>query len=135
MLTAQQLNQYLGEIFPQSRHLKVEKSSHQQLSVRLNVKTEHLRPGGTVSGPTLFAVADFALYAAILAEHGEIALAVTTNMNINFFSKPQSDLDIIGVCQLLKVGKRLVVGEVSIYSDGSDQVVAHAVGTYSVPPQ
>ena len=78
-------------------------------------------------------VADVALYVAILGEIGIVPLTVTTNLNINFLRKPSADADIIGRCSLLKIGKRLIVGETSIYSDNSNELVAHAVGTYSVP--
>jgi acyl-coenzyme A thioesterase PaaI-like protein len=79
------------------------------------------------------AVADVALYVAILGEIGIVPLAVTTNLSINFMRKPAADRAVIGVCQLMKVGKSLAVGEVSLYSEGSDEVVAHVVGTYSIP--
>jgi acyl-coenzyme A thioesterase PaaI-like protein len=94
-----------------------------------------LRPGGTVSGPVLMAVADVGLYVAILGEIGIVPLTATTSLTINFLRKPAWDRDIIGVCQLMKVGRTLIVGEVSLYSDGQDEPVAHVVGTYSVPPQ
>nr|WP_280636399.1 PaaI family thioesterase [Endozoicomonas sp. G2_1] len=93
-----------------------------------------MRPGGTVSGPTLMAMADAALYVAILAEIGLVALAVTTNLNINFLRKPAADKDIIAKCQLIKLGKTLAIGDVFLYSDGDDNPVAHAVGIYSIPP-
>lgn len=100
-------------------------------------RTDHndLRPGGTVSGPTLMLVADFALYVAILGTAGLIPLAVTTSMTLNFLRKPAGDQDIIGDCRLMKVGKTLVVGEVWLYSKGIDDPVAHAVGTYAIPAQ
>jgi acyl-coenzyme A thioesterase PaaI-like protein len=80
------------------------------------------------------AVADVALYVAILGRIGLVPLTVTTSLTINFLRKPQADKDLLGVCHLLKVGKSLVVGEVQLYSEGSDVPVAHAVGTYSIPP-
>lgn len=79
-------------------------------------------------------ISDAALYVAILAEIGVIALAVTTNLNINFLRKPSSDKDIIAKCHLIKVGKTLAIGEVSVYSEGDLDPVAHAVGTYAIPP-
>ena len=87
-----------------------------------------------MSGPTLMALADSALYVAVLAEIGLVALAVTTNLNFNFLKKPPPDRDLIAKCTLLKVGRVLVIGEVSIFSEGVSQAVAHAVGTYSIPP-
>lgn len=80
-------------------------------------------------------VADAALYVALLGEIGIVPLAVTTSLNINFLRKPAADKDVIGVCTLIKVGRSLAVGEVSLYSDGVDEPVAHAVGTYAIPPQ
>ncbi len=79
-------------------------------------------------------LADCALYVALLAEIGIVPLAVTTSLSINFMRKPAADRDLIGVCRLLKVGKTLAVGEVAIYSEGMDAPVAHATGTYAIPP-
>jgi len=101
--------------------------------MRLVHHERHLRPGGTLSGPAMFALADVTLYVAILAQIGPVALAVTTNLNINFLRKPERG-DLIGECRLLKLGKRLAVGEVFLFSDGSREAVAHATGTYSIPP-
>jgi uncharacterized protein (TIGR00369 family) len=97
------------------------------------VGPNELRPGGTVSGPVLMTVADVALYVAILGEIGVVPLAVTTSLNINFLRKPSADRRIMGVCKLIKVGKALAVGEVSLYSEGLTDLIAHAVGTYSIP--
>ena len=79
--------------------------------------------------------ADLGLYAAILGEIGIVPLAVTTNLNINFLRKPAAGKDIIGVCKLIKTGRLLIIGEVSLYSEGDDRAVAHAVGTYAIPPR
>jgi len=92
-----------------------------------------LRPGGTVSGPVMMATADVALYVAILGEIGIVPLTVTTSLNFNFMRKPAADRRIVGVCKLLKLGRSLAVGEVSLYSEGQDEMVAHAVGTYAIP--
>jgi acyl-coenzyme A thioesterase PaaI-like protein len=78
-------------------------------------------------------VADVALYVAILGEIGIVPLAVTTSLSINFLRKPSADRAVVGVCKLMKLGSSLVVGEVSLYSEGDDEVVAHVVGTYSIP--
>ena len=94
-----------------------------------------MRPGGTVSGPVLMAVADVALYVAIMGEIGIVPLVVSTSVTINFMRKPAATTDIIAVCKLMKVGKSLAVGEVSLYSDGIAEPVAHAVGTYAIPPR
>jgi acyl-coenzyme A thioesterase PaaI-like protein len=76
-----------------------------------------------------------ALYAALLGEIGIVPLAVTTSLTINFLRKPDAGKRVIGVCRLLKVGKALAVGEVSLYSEGQSEPTAHVVGTYSIPPQ
>ena len=100
---------------------------------RLVFETRHLRPGGTMSGPSMFMLADVSLYIAVLSSVGIVPLAVTTNININFLNRPEPR-DLIAHCRLLKAGKRLCVGDVVITSDDSDVPVAHATGTYSVPP-
>ena len=92
-----------------------------------------LRPGGTVSGPTLMGVADVALYVAILGSIGIQPMAATTSLNINFLRRPPGDRPIVGECRLIKVGRTLAVGEVTLYSQGLDDPVAHAVGTYALP--
>lgn len=94
----------------------------------------NLRPGGTVSGPTLMTLADTGLYTALLAQIGPVALAVTTNLNINFLRKPEPGL-IRAETKLLKLGKRLAVGEVTITSNNDPDPVAHVTGTYSIPPR
>ena len=119
--------------FPQCDSI-VEAAGNRGATVRHRIGENELRPGGTVSGPVMMAVADVAIYAAILGEIGIVPLAVTTSFNINFLRKPGAKSDIIGVCRLLKVGRSLVIGEVNLYSEGEDQPVAHAVGTYSIPP-
>lgn len=101
-------------------------------TVRLDPDERHLRPGNTVSGPTLFSLADFAAYMAILAQIGPVALAVTTNLNINFLRKPALG-PITGEARILKLGKRLAVVDIAITADG--ELVAHATATYSIPPR
>ena len=123
----------MAAAFPQCKCI-VEEVGNQSAIVRHKIGLEELRPGGTVSGPVLMAVADVALYVAILGEIGIVPLAVTTSLNINFLRRPSPGKDIIGVCKLMKVGKSLAVGEVAMYSEGEQQPVAHAVGTYSIPP-
>jgi uncharacterized protein (TIGR00369 family) len=102
--------------------------------LRLVAGDKHLRPGGTVSGPAMFALADVCLYAAILAQIGPVALAVTTSMTINFLRRPEPG-GLVAACRLLKLGARLAMGEVTLRSDGLDDPVAHATGTYSIPPR
>ena len=123
---------FLQKEFPQN-HCIAEAVGHGTATVRHRVGQAELRPGGTVSGPVMMTVADLALYVAILGAIGLVPLAVTTSLSINFLRKPASDRDIIGVCKLLKLGQSLAVGEVAIYSEGVDEPVAHAVGTYSIP--
>jgi uncharacterized protein (TIGR00369 family) len=129
-----QIQEFMAQEFPQSG-IEIEALGNKSCCVRQRVDNSHLRPGGTVSGPTLMALADTALYVAILGEIGLVALAVTTNLNINFLNKPSANTDIIARCNLIKVGKRLVIGEVSLYSEGDDDPVAHVTGTYSIPPK
>jgi uncharacterized protein (TIGR00369 family) len=133
--TLDELRAYLVEVFPQvwSRgNYAIEEVGPMSASVRLHYHPDHLRPGGTISGPSMFALCDLALYVAILHEIGRVKLAVTTNVSINFLRKPEP-ADLIGRARLFKLGKRLAVGEVALYSPGEDAMVAHATGTYSIP--
>jgi len=123
---------FMQQEFPQSSISILEVKDRGSV-VQLEVGDTHLRPGGTVSGPTLMTVADLALYVAIFGVIGIVPLAVTTNININFMRKPAADKAIVGVCKLLKIGRSLAVGEVFIYSDGMVDPVAHVMGTYSIP--
>jgi acyl-coenzyme A thioesterase PaaI-like protein len=124
---------FLAAEFPQSRCV-VEAVGPRSATVSHPIGVHELRPGGTVAGPVLMGVADVALYVAILGEIGIVPLVVTTSLNINFLRKPSAQARIIGECTLMKVGRSLVVGEVSLYSEGSTEPVAHAVGTYAIPP-
>lgn len=133
MATKREIIAFMQSDFPQSKST-VEEVGNRSAIVRRKTGIEDLRPGGTVSGPVLMEVADVALYVAVLGEIGIVPLAVTTNLSIHFLRKPQPDRDILGVCKLLKIGRSLIVGEVSIYSAGDPDVIAHAVGTYSIPP-
>lgn len=133
MITPEQLNTFLENDFPQCRS-RVDNLGDHTATIRHKVEECDLRPGGTVSGPVMFAVADLALYAAILGQIGLVPLAVTTNLNINFLNKPDASKDLIGECKLIKVGSKLIIGDVYIYSEGQEEPVAHATGTYSVPP-
>ena len=133
--TIEEMTEYLKEVFPQAaigEQFIVEELAPMRAKLRLTFDAKHLRPGGTISGPTMFALADVALYVAVLGQIGRVKLAVTTNININFLKKP-SPADLIGEARLLKLGKRLAVGEVAIHSAAESELVAHAVGTYSIP--
>ena len=134
MPTQTEISEFLLAAFPQSK-CTVEAVGPMTAVVRHTVGVAELRPGGTVSGPVLMATADVALYVAILAQIGIVPLTVTTSLNINFLRKPTSDRDIIGRCTLIKLGKTLAVGEVALYSEGNPDMVAHATGTYAIPPR
>lgn len=133
MVTREAMTAFLNAEFPQTK-CTVEAIGGRSATVRHAIGFDELRPGGTVSGPVLMAVADVALYVAILGEIGLVPLAVTTGLTINFLRKPSAQRDILGVCRLLKVGRTLAVGEVSLFSEGDPEPVAHVVGTYSIPP-
>jgi len=134
-MSAEELEQFLYSHFPDSAHraFKVERVDDMFARVRLTFDKRHLRPGGTISGPSLMMLTDTTMYIALLAMIGPVALAVTTNLNINFLRKPEQ-ADVIADCKLLKLGKRLAVGEVTMYSEGDPDAVAHATVTYSIPP-
>ena len=136
VLTVKQLEQLLTAEFPQvffpGCGLLIEKASQQGARVRHTYSDQMIRPGGTISGPTMMALADFAMYAAVLAAIGAVPLAVTINLNINFLRKP-GQRDLIAEARLLKLGKNLAVGEVNIFSDGQSEPVAHVTSTYSIP--
>lgn len=132
--TAQELAEYASEVFPQADRFQFSIAELKPGMIRVDFPTseEDLRPGNTVSGPSMFALADVSAYFLTLAYIGREALAVTTNLNINFVAKPQGDLYAIG--KMLKIGKRLSVTEVSIFTQSEDTLVAHATATYSIPP-
>jgi uncharacterized protein (TIGR00369 family) len=130
MPTKDELAAYLAAEFPQTK-VMVESVGDGRAKVRHAVGFDELRPGGTVSGPVLMAVADVGLYVAICGQIGITTDVATTNLNTNFLRMPAGDRDIIGECRLLKVGRTLIVGEVSLFSEGDDRPVAHVVGTYA----
>ena len=124
--------EFLARAFPQNKCV-VEAVGNASATVKHQIGSDELRPGGTVSGPVLMTVADVALYVALLGEIGIVPLAMTTSLTINFLRKPSPHRSIVGVCKLMKVGRSLAVGYVDLYSEGSHGLVAHAVGTYSIP--
>jgi uncharacterized protein (TIGR00369 family) len=132
LASKEQIAEFLAQAFPQNK-CTIEEVGKLSATIRHPVGEQELRPGGTVSGPVMMACADVALYVAILGEIGIVPLAVTTSLNFNFLRKPSADRDIIARCTLIKLGKLLAVGEVSIYSEGKPDLVAHAVGTYAIP--
>src|SRR5271168_2267742 len=125
-----ELRAYLVEIFPElwkRGDFRIEELAPMAATLRLVHHPKNLRHGGTIAGPAMVA-----LYVAILGEVGRVAHAVTTNVSINFLRKP-APADLIGKATLIKLGKRLAVGEVELYSEGESDMVAHATGTYSIP--
>ena len=131
--TQAELTAFLQAEFPQNRCTLEELDEDGSVVVAHPVGEAELRPGNTVSGPVMMTLADVSLYIAILARIGIVPLAVTTNLSINFLRKPRADRRVVARCRLMKLGKSLAVGEVYIYSEGEDEPVAHATGTYAIP--
>jgi uncharacterized protein (TIGR00369 family) len=136
-MTKADLDRFLAEEFSQAFHpgsgLSIETVEHGRCRVRLAYSDKHIRPGGTISGPTMMMLADFALYVAVLSAIGPVPLAVTINLNINFLRRPEQR-DILADARIMKLGKRLAVMEVHLFSDGSEEPIAHVTSTYSIPP-
>lgn len=136
VMSAEEVTAFLDEVFQQETagrgRFVVTQMQPGETEVRFATNERHLRPGGTVSGPTMFAMADVCAYAVVLGHVGPKALAVTTNLNINFMRKPEPGV-LIGKTRLLKLGKRLAVTDCEIYTEGADDMVAHATATYSIP--
>src|SRR3954471_13724561 len=136
VMTRAEVEAFLEREFPQIHHggrsYAVEAVGPLSACVRLAYHERHIRPGGTLSGPAMMALADLALYVAILANIGPVVLALTTTLACNFLPKP-GPRGLIAECRLLKLGKRLAMGEVAMRSDGDDEIVCHATGTYSIP--
>lgn len=137
-MTCDELNAFLREVYPQLNDAfadyVVTDIKPDKVVVRLNANERHLRPGGTVSGPSLFTLADIGGYACVLSHIGPEALSVTTNLNINFMRKAEVG-PINGYCRILKLGKRLMVFEIDMRSGQDDLTIAHATGTYAIPPK
>jgi len=134
-ITKTEIFDIVAESLPVAASLapKIDKLKAGQAIVRMPYKPDFVRPGGTISGPTMMALADFTMYVVVLSLIGRVELAVTTNLNINFLRKP-TPKDLIADGRILKLGKRLAVMEVAIYSKGEREPVAHVTGTYSIPP-
>ncbi|SHI30519.1 PaaI family thioesterase [Wenxinia saemankumensis] len=136
MMDEAALTAFLARDFAQvADQFAVEAVGEMTARIRLKVAEQHLRPGGTVSGPAMFALADVAVYLAILAQVGPRALAVTTSCAIDFMRRPASGVDLIGACRILKLGRILAVGDCLIFQDGLEAPVARASLTYSLPPE
>ena len=130
------LQAFLADAFPQvAADFNVEEVRPMHLRMRLLAAEKNLRPGGTVSGPAMFALADVSVYLAILAMIGPEALSVTTNCAIDFMRKPEAGRDMIAEARLLKLGRALAVGDVLMWSEGAPDPAARASLTYSIPPR
>ncbi|ADE84626.1 PaaI family thioesterase [Rhodobacter capsulatus] len=129
------LNAFLRSDFAQVAGMFEVIEAGAETVIRLRVDDSHLRPGGTVSGPTMFALADVGIYLAILSRIGPVALAVTTNATIDFLRKPLAGIDLLARVRVLKLGRNLAVGDCLIFSEGQAEPVARASMTYSVPPR
>ena len=136
-LSAAALTRLLTAEFPQvwgAGGVSIEEVRHGGCRLRQAFRAQSLRPGATISGATIMALGDYAVYVALLASIGWVPLAVTTSLNVNFLRKP-AQRDLLAECRLIKLGRRLAVGEATIRSDGEDEPVAHLTSTYSIPPQ
>jgi len=135
VMTPEDLHRFLKEEFPQAPPgISVDSVDDTTIRVRQKTLDSHLRPGGTISGPTLMAMVDCGFYLLLLARLGPVAMAVTTNLNINFMRKPEPG-DLVGEGRLLKIGKTLAVGDFTIWNAGQEDPVAHATVTYAIPPR
>ena len=135
-MSVAELEAFLHREFPQafsSGDITIESADGTTCLLRQAYSERMLRPGGTVSGPTLMALADFAMYVVLLSAIGPVGLAVTTSLNINFLRKGQPAQDVLAAAKLLKLGKRLAVGEVTLLSGTSPDPIAHVTSTYSIP--
>lgn len=135
-MDAAALQAFLQSDFPEvAADFGVETVTSEGLVLRLKVGKHHLRPGGTVSGPAMFGLADVAMYLAILSRIGPVGLSVTTSCAIDFMRKPAAGADLLAEARLLKLGRALAVGDVMVRSEGVSAPVAHANLTYSIPPR
>ena len=135
-MSVAELENFLHVEFPQafsSGDITIESADGASCLLRQRYSEQMLRPGGTVSGPTLMALADFAIYVVLLSAIGPVGLAVTTNLNINFLRKGAPGQDVLAAARLLKLGRRLAVGEVNLLSGSSPDPIAHVTSTYSIP--
>ena len=135
-MSVAELEKFLRDEFPQtfgSDEITIESADGKTCLLRQRYSDRMLRPGGTVSGPTLMALADCAMYVVLLSAIGPVALAVTTSFNINFLRKGAPGDDVLAAARLMKLGKRLAVGEINLMSGRSHDPIAHATATYSIP--
>ncbi len=133
VLDAREISDFLREVFPGAMdHFAIEAVGDMTARVRMLFTEQRLRPGGTISGPSLMTLADTGVWVALLAQIGRVALSVTSHLDIDFLRKADPG-DVSGDVRLLKVGRKLAVGTVTMYSDGDDRPVAHASVTYAIP--
>jgi uncharacterized protein (TIGR00369 family) len=137
LLDVKRIEDLIDAHFPQihsgGRNMVVEDAGFRSARVRMQASLRNTRPGGTISGPAMFALADFSIYVAVIATLGEAGLeAVTSNLNINFLARPEPT-DLTAEVKLIRLGRRLAVGEVELYSEGVSDMVAHAIATYALP--
>jgi uncharacterized protein (TIGR00369 family) len=132
MPTTDELRRFLISVFPQCT-VEVDDAGDGSARVRQKIGEEHLRPGGTVSGPTMMAVADAASYLAVLSQIGIVPLAVTSHLSIHFLRRPRPGRDIVAEARVLKLGRTLAVVEVRVLSEGEPESVAQATVTYALP--
>ena len=135
-MSANEIMSLLNKTFPQqAKFFKIDELTVESLIVRHKIDESHLRPGGTISGPTMFSLADISLYILTMSRIGPALLAVTTNCSMDFMRKPKAGSDLLAKTRLLKLGKNLCVGDVLIFSEGLEKPVARASMTYSIPPK
>jgi len=135
-MTESEIADFMRDQFPQLRGAyRTERLTADGLVMRMAVNGDQLRPGGTVSGPALFGLADVAFYIALLSRIGPVALAVTTSAAVDFLRKPMADADLLAEVRLLKIGRVLAVGDVLVFSEGQAEPVARVSLTYSIPPK
>jgi uncharacterized protein (TIGR00369 family) len=135
-MSVAELEKFLQMEFPQAfsnGDIRIESADGVSCLLRQRYSEQMLRPGGTISGPTLMALADCAMYVVLLSAIGPVGLAVTTNLNINFLRKGAPGKDVLAAARILKLGKRLAVGEVNLLSGISPDPIAHVTATYSIP--
>lgn len=134
VLTAEQVQSLirLGVPMADDIDLQIDHLDMDKAVARVPFHGKLVRPGGTLSGPTIMALADAAMYAVVLGRLGRVEMAVTANLNINFLTKPKP-VDLLAEARILRLSRRQAVCEVALYSQGEEELVAHVTGTYALP--